>query len=120
MLIRGQTEGPQFEPESTHKADVKSPLELEMSSLEPVTYSDTSPIFICNVVYAGVGQGSALSPILSALVVAPILHILEKRSKDLNIDVASLSFVDDGLSVAQSNHYDNTLTILFPGLPNRL
>jgi len=47
-----------------------------------------------------VGQGSALSPILSVLYLAPIFHILEKHLKILKILVSILSFVDDGLLVA--------------------
>ena len=43
-----------------------------------------------------------LSPILSALYMAPVLHILEKHLKILKILVSILSFVDDGLLVAQS------------------
>jgi len=54
-----------------------------------------------------VGQGSALSSILSALYLAPVLHILERHLKNLKIPVSILSFVDDGLFIAQSK----TLTI---------
>ena len=56
----------------------------------------------------GVGQGSALSSILSALYLAPILHILEKYLKTLKILVSILYFVNNGLLVAQSK----SLTIL--------
>jgi len=56
----------------------------------------------------GVEQGLALSPILSVLYLAPILHILEKHLKILKILVSILSFVNDGLLVAQSK----SLTIL--------
>jgi len=56
----------------------------------------------------GVEQGSALSPILSALYLVPVLHILEKHLKTLNILISILYFVDDGLIVVQSK----TLTIL--------
>jgi len=52
-----------------------------------------------------VGQGSALSPILSALYLAPILYILEKHLKILKIPVSILSFVDNGLFVAQSKSF---------------
>jgi len=55
-----------------------------------------------------VEQGSALSPILSALYLVPVLHILEKHLKTLNILISILYFVDDGLIVVQSK----TLTIL--------
>ena len=54
-----------------------------------------------------VGQGSALSSILSALYSAPVLYILERHLKNLKIPVSILSFVDDGLFIAQSK----TLTI---------
>jgi len=46
-----------------------------------------------------VGQGSALSPILSALYLAPFLHILEKHLKNLNLQVSLLSFINDGLLI---------------------
>ena len=48
----------------------------------------------------GVEQGLALSPVLSALYLAPVLHILEKCLKNLKIPVSILSFVDDGLFIA--------------------
>jgi len=44
-------------------------------------------------------QGSALSPILSALYLALILYILEKWLKNLKIPVSILSFVDNGLLI---------------------
>jgi len=47
-------------------------------------------------------QGLALSLILSALYIALVLYILEKHLKILKIPVFILSFVDDGLFVAQS------------------
>ena len=47
----------------------------------------------------GVGQSSALSPILSTLYLALVLHILEKHLKSL---VSILYFVDNSLIVAQS------------------
>ena len=59
-----------------------------------------SPEFEVNV---SVGQGSALSPILLALYLAPFLHILEKRLKILKIPISMLSFVENGLIIAQNN-----------------
>ena len=50
----------------------------------------------------GVGQESALSPILSMLYLSPLLYILEKRLKSLNIPVSLISFVDDGLFISKN------------------
>jgi len=50
----------------------------------------------------GVGQCSALSPILLALYLLPFLHILENCLKILKIPISILSFVDDELLIAQS------------------
>jgi len=44
----------------------------------------------------------ALSPILSALYLALILYILEKQLKNLKIPISILSFVDNGLLIAQN------------------
>jgi len=51
----------------------------------------------------GVGQESALSPILLALYLTPFLHTLEKRLKNLKIPISMLSFVDDELIIAQNS-----------------
>ena len=48
----------------------------------------------------GMGQGSALSPILSALYIAPLIRIFEHRAQVLNLDTCILSFVDDGLLIS--------------------
>jgi len=56
-----------------------------------------SPFFNVNI---GVGQGSALSPILSVLYLSSIFHVLEKRLKILKISILFLSFVDNGLFIA--------------------
>jgi len=47
----------------------------------------------------GVKQGSALSPILLALYLSSLLHILENHLKNLKIPVSILSFVDNELLV---------------------
>jgi len=59
-----------------------------------------SPSFRIDI---GVDQESALSPILSALYIASIFHIFEKKSKNLNssISVSTLFFVDKGLVISQ-------------------
>ena len=56
----------------------------------------------------GVGQSSALSPILSTVYIFPVFCILENYLKNLKIPVSVLSFVDDGLFIVQSK----SLTIL--------
>ena len=67
----------------------------------------SSPLFEVNV---GVGQESALSPILSSLYLSPLLYILEKRFKILNIPISILSFIDDGLFICQNKlfHISNS------------
>ena len=62
----------------------------------------SSPLFDVNI---GVGQGSALSPILLSLYLSLFFYILENRLKNLNIPVSFLSFVDDGLIVAQNKFF---------------
>ena len=49
----------------------------------------------------GVGQGSALSPILSALYLSLIFYIFEKWLKILKISIFILSFIDNGLFISQ-------------------
>ena len=56
-------------------------------------------------VNVGVGQGSALSPILSVLYLSLFLHILEKHLKNLNLKISILSFIDDGLLISQSKSF---------------
>ena len=70
----------------------------------------SSPTYKVNV---GVGQGSALSSILSALYLSPLLYILEKCLKILNIPVSLLSFVDDGLFISQNKSIDVSNSQLF-------
>jgi len=62
-----------------------------------------SPVFNINV---GVGQGFALSPILSALYLLPFIYILEKHLKNLKIPISVISFVDDGLFISQSKSFN--------------
>ena len=58
-----------------------------------------SPDFEVNV---SVGQWLTLSPILSALYLTLFLYILEKHLKNLKIPISMLSFVNNGLIVAQN------------------
>jgi len=60
-----------------------------------------------------VGQGSALSSILSALYLFPFLYILEKRLKILDLKISILSFVNDGLLILQSKSFYNSNAHLF-------
>ena len=61
------------------------------------------PLFNVNV---GVGQRSALFPILLSLYLSLFLYILENRLKNLNIPISFLFFVDDGLIIAQNKSFD--------------
>ena len=61
----------------------------------------------------GVGQESALSPILSALYLSLFLYILEKHLKNLKIPIFILSFVDNGLIIAQNKSIDISNAHLF-------
>ena len=61
----------------------------------------------------GVGQGLALSPILSALYISPVFHILEKCLKILKIPVSILSFINDSLFIAQNKSLTISNSILF-------
>ena len=70
----------------------------------------SSPMYEVNV---GVGQGSALSPILSALYLSPFLYILENHLKILNIPVLLISFINDGLIIAQNKSIDISNSHLF-------
>ena len=63
--------------------------------------------------YVGVGQRSALSPILLALYLSPFLYILENCLKNLNIPVSIISFVDDGLFIFQNKSLDISNSRLF-------
>ena len=70
----------------------------------------SSPFFKVNV---GVGQGSALSPILSTLYLSPLLYILENRFKNLNMPISILSFVDNGLFIVQDKSFFTSNSHLF-------
>ena len=56
----------------------------------------SSSLFDINM---GVGQGSALSSILSTLYLSLFLYILEKCLKNLDLKFSILSFVDDSLLI---------------------
>jgi len=61
-----------------------------------------SPLFNVDI---GVGQGSALSPILSVLYLSSVFHILEKRLKILKILISVISFVDNSLFISQNKYF---------------
>jgi len=64
-------------------------------------------------VNVGVGQGSVLSPILSALYFTPFLHIFKKHIKNLKIPISMLLFVDNRLLIAQSKSFSLSNALLF-------
>jgi len=70
----------------------------------------TSPMLNVNI---SVGQGSALSPILSALYLSLFLYILEKYLKNLNIPMSIISFIDNGLFISQSKSFHTSNCCLF-------
>jgi hypothetical protein len=58
----------------------------------------------------GVGQGSALSPVKSALYFAPVLAIFNQHAAHL--DVTVLLYVDDGTLIVQSKSWESNLCVL--------
>ena len=83
---------------------------LTQRSMKYLWNNFLSSLFEVNV---GIGQGSALSPILSLLYLSPLLFILENRFKNLNIPISILSFVDDGLFIVQDKSFHITNSHLF-------
>jgi len=69
-----------------------------------------SPFFSVDV---GVGQESALSPILSALYFSHIFHILEKHLKNLKIPILIIFFVNDSLFISQNKSISHSNANLF-------
>ena len=69
-----------------------------------------SPMYEVNV---EVGQESTLSPILSAFYLSSLLYILENRLKIFNIPILLISFIDDGLIIAQNKSIDISNSHLF-------
>jgi len=63
----------------------------------------------------GIGQGSALSPILSAIYLALIIKTFKKRIKNLKKEIHTdiLLFVDNGLLISQEKSYDLSSAFLF-------
>ena len=64
-------------------------------------------------VNVGVGQGSALSSILSALYLSSFFHTLEKRLKTLDLKISILFFVNDSLLILQSKSFYTSNSHLF-------
>jgi len=61
----------------------------------------------------GVDQGLALSSILSALYLSPVLYVLEKELKNLKIPIFFLSFVNYGLLITQNKSHFVSNSFLF-------
>ena len=68
-----------------------------------------SPLFNVDV---SIEQGYVLSSIILALYILPIFHIFEKRSKNLNIPISFLSFVNDRLLISQEKSFEKTNALL--------
>ena len=58
----------------------------------------------------GIGQGSALFPVLSALVIVPVMKIFRMRSTGLECTL--ISYVDDGDIIVQSPEIDMNCVML--------
>jgi len=73
-----------------------------------------SPFFKANV---SVKQGSTLSPIFSAIHIALIFHIFNKKKLNLFYPPfqCPLFLVDDGLLISQEKNYEKLNTNLFHG-----
>ena len=65
-----------------------------------IQYSWNSFLFGACDADISMGQGSALSPILSVLYIAPLIHIFEHRAQALNLDTCIISFVDNSLLIS--------------------
>ncbi|KAJ3558029.1 hypothetical protein NP233_g11592 [Leucocoprinus birnbaumii] len=59
----------------------------------------------------GMGQGSALSPVLSALYLAPVIQLFERRAVHVGCDV--LSYVNDSTLIVQHKRLEDNLLPLF-------
>jgi len=57
-----------------------------------------------------VGQGSALSLVLSALYLSPLFYIFEKRLKNLKILISVISFIDNSLFILQEKSLEKSNT----------
>jgi hypothetical protein len=55
----------------------------------------------------GVGQGSALSPVVSALYLAPIIKLFLRSPVSMGVDI--MSYVDDGTIMAQNPRLEDNL-----------
>ena len=53
----------------------------------------------------GVGQDSAFSLIISTLYISLIFHIFENKTKNLNIPILFLSFIDKGLFILKEKSF---------------
>lgn len=58
----------------------------------------------------GVGQGSTLSPVLSALCLAPVLKLFDRSEIGSWVDL--MSYVDDGTLIARSRKVEDNLPML--------
>ena len=59
-----------------------------------------------------VGQGSALSPVLSALCIAPLMELFYLEAESLNLEATLLSYMDDGTLLVQSKSLEDNNKVL--------
>jgi len=73
---------------------------------------DTWNTFVSDLRVADVrvGQGSALSPVLSALFIAPIMKLFKLWA--IRLRATLLSYVDDGTAIVQSKSFDDNNMVL--------
>ena len=64
-------------------------------------------------VNVSIGQGSVLSPVLSALYISLLFYIFEKYVKNLKIPVSFLSFIDNRLFISHEKSLEKTNSFLF-------
>ena len=78
------------------------------------TYSWNNFLSLSFPTNIGVGQGLALSPILSAIYLSPILKTYQKCLKNTNKEIPTniLSYINNGLIISQEKSFECSLSFL--------